>query len=169
MKCQTLSDDKSVFKGEAANGSINEAAVFSRSKHVSETLLTLSPQSPSCAGLQRSHKLIPATERERVCALHIYHLCYQHMTNIYPDLITIHLLMPQRCRVWLFVVLNKHVVWNKRMHTVGVWNALPLLSESVTCEGGGARRWLPSTQEICWCRCLPKCVQYASLNHKVTI
>lgn len=39
--------------------------------------------------------------------------------NIYPDLITIHLLMPQRRWVWLFIILNKHVVLNKRMHTVG--------------------------------------------------
>ena len=71
--------------------------------------------------------------------------------------------------VWLYIVLNKHVALNKRMHTVGIWNALPSLSESVTCESGGARRGLLSAQEICWCWCLPKCVQYASLNHEVTI
>lgn len=136
-------------------------------------MLTPPPQFPSLAGL---HQVISATERRdsvcvcvSVCILHIYHPSYQHMTNIYPDLITIHLLMPQRCWVWLFIILNKHVVLNKRMHTVGIWNALLLLSESVTCESWGARRWLLSTQEICWCRCLPKSVQYASLNHKVTI
>lgn len=28
--------------------------------------------------------------------------------------------------------------------------------------------WVLRTQEICWCPCLPKSVQYASLNHKVT-
>ena len=74
---------------------------------VPKTLLTLSPQFPSCAGLQQSHKLIPASERRLkvcvcvcvfVCIPHIYHLCYQHTTNIYPDLIIIHLLMPQHRR-----------------------------------------------------------------------
>lgn len=123
-----------------------------------------------CSGATNWSQLQSAEwKRVCVCILTIYHLCYQHMTNIYPDLITIHLLMPQRCRVWLFIILNKHVVLNKRMHTVGIWNAPLLLSESVTCESRGARRRLLSTQEICWCRCLPKCVQYASLNHKVTI
>lgn len=140
-----------------------------RSQNIADTVATVSKLCWPTAKPQTDPSYRAPSESVSVCILPIHHLCHQHMTNIYPDLITIHLLMPQRCRVWLFIVLNKHVVLNKRMHTVGIWNALLLLSESGTCESGGARRWLLSTQEICWCRCLPKCVQYASLNHKVTI
>lgn len=80
----------------------------------------------------------------------------------YSDLIAMHLPMPQRRWVWLFIVVNKHVALNKRMRTVG--NMKTLLSKSVTHE-----HQLRSTQEICWCSGLAKSVQYASLNHKVTI
>lgn len=77
----------------------------------SQTLLTLLLLLPSCAGPQ---SLASAPEPARVRALATFIIWAISTSNIYPDLITIHLLMLQRCRVGLFIVLNKHVALSKK-------------------------------------------------------
>lgn len=116
---EPLQNARSSFTGQTGCSQKPMSPVFKSQQFcVPKTLLTLLLLLPSCAGPHRSQSLASATEPARVrtcaCFHHVHHLSYQHMSNIYPDLITIHLLMLQRCRIRLFIVLNKHVALSKK-------------------------------------------------------